>query len=206
MCMIPFDKKNSLSSYDVTLVGLLKNSSGKKALTIGSRQNTTLSLVFIFLLTIAISSSAQQLVLLKKNKVRGRFNAGDEIRYSLFSKGQLHSEVIKSITDTSFVTATDTIMLNEVRRVDDRTTYDFTRSLGIKMMTAGIILQLGDYVNVTLVQNEAYSFNPAVTITSAGMIATGFFLHRIRKPYITLSHRAALVSVSKDSSLYRLKL
>jgi hypothetical protein len=201
--MILFDKRNSLSSCDDALVALSKNSSGKMGFVMASRQNATRFLVFIFLLTIVLSSSAQQLVLLKKNKVRGRFNAGDEIRYSLFAKGQLHAGVIKSITDTSFVTPTDTIMLNEVRRVDGRTTYDFTRSLGIKMMTAGIILQLGDYVNVTLVQNQSYSFNPAVTITSAGMIVTGFLLHRIRKPFITLSHRAALVSVGKDSSLYR---
>jgi hypothetical protein len=111
--------------------------------------------------------------------------------------------VIKLITDTSFITATDTIMLSEIKRVDGRTTYDFTRSLGIKMMTAGIILQFGDYVNVTLVQNQSYSFSPAITMLSAGMIVTGFLVHRVRKPCITLSRSAALVSVGEGSPLLR---
>lgn len=161
------------------------------------------SSVIVLCLVITFSSSAQQLVLLKKNKVRGRFNPGDDIRYSLSLKGHLRSEVIKSITDTSFVTPTDTIMLYEVRRVDRRATYDFTRSLGIKMMTAGFLLQLSDIANVTLVQDEHYSFSPATSITAGGMIVIGFLLHRVRSPYITISRSAALVSVKKRSSLLR---
>jgi hypothetical protein len=108
-----------------------------------------------------------------------------------------------SITDTSFVTSTDTVVLDAVRRVDGRNTYDFVRSLGIKMMTAGFLLQLGDYLNVTVVQDQSYSFSPAITITSAGMIVTGFLIQSVKKPYIVLSRSAALVSVGEGSPLFR---
>jgi hypothetical protein len=157
----------------------------------------------IFFLTLVVTSSAQQLVLLKKNKIRGRFNIGDEIRYSLVKKGSLQSGEIRIITDSSFVTTSDTVSLLEVKRVDGRTTYDFARSLGIKMMTAGFLLQLGDYLTVSLVQDQSYSFNPAVTLTSAGMMITGFLLQWLRKPYIVLSPKAALISVKEESTLFR---
>jgi hypothetical protein len=199
--MISFDRNNFSRCHDAYVVPL--SSSCTKELATDPQRNVRHILIFIILLTIVSSSYAQQLVLLKKNKVRGRFNSGDEIRYSKFTKGHLRSDVIRSITDTSFVTSTDTILLYEVRRVDGRITYDFTRSLGIKMMTAGFLLQFGDYVNVTLVQDQHYNFSPAITIISAGMMVTGFVLHRVRRPYITLSRSAALVSARKGSPLHR---
>jgi hypothetical protein len=162
--------------------------------------------VILFSLFLSFSWSfvfSQQLVLVKKNKVRGRFNANDEIRYSLARRGSLQSETIRSINDTSFITSTDTVLLSNIKRVDGRTTYDFTRSLGIKMMTAGFLLHLGDYLTVTLVQSEDYTFNPGVTITSSAMVITGFLLQWLRKPYIVLSRNSALLSVSRDSPMFR---
>ncbi len=158
---------------------------------------------FVIATVVAHSAAAQQLVLVKKNVIKSRFFVGQEIQYSLRSDRLFTSGVIRSISDSSFVTHTDTVMIRDVGRVGIGNDYDFVRSLGIKMLVAGVLLQLGDYLTVTLVQDLDYAFNPGVTLTSASMIVTGVLIQKLKKPYVVLSHRAVLMSVTEVNPLYQ---
>lgn len=118
---------------------------------------------------------------MRKNNVKTRFNVGQNIHYASVNDPVLRRDRIISMTDTSFITTADTILIREVTRVntDDvetrsRTTNGLNfRSAGPKLIAAGILLQVGDIANVTLVQNNPYEINRTVAFVSAALICTG---------------------------------
>jgi hypothetical protein len=140
---------------------------------------------------------AQNLILVKKNRILMRFTKGDNIRYAVLTSGALITGKIVSIMPDHFVTGSDTIRISEVTRLDVRHSQrrKALRSSGIKLITAGVLLGLGDYINVTVVQDQHYSFQPGVAITSMALIVTGFSLHWAAKREIKIKRHTVLMSV-----------
>ena len=167
-------------------------------------------LILVLLLCKALCASSQhQLIIMRKNDVKARFNTGQYIHYGNVEDRQLRRDKIISMTDTSFITTTDTVLIREITKVNthDVETRSATtdglnfRSAGPKLIAAGIVLQVGDIANVTLVQNNTYEINPGVTIISAALICTGSAILRAQKA-TKINRNNRVLIVKRGSPLF----
>ena len=154
-------------------------------------------LIVLMMLVLTFEISAQSLALIKKNKVLIRFTKGDNILYSVRPSGKLVAGKILTITPDHFVTDSDTVQLSDIKRLDIRDSQhrNALRSSGIKLIVAGVLLGLGDFLNVTVVQDQPYSYQSGVTLTSAALMLTGFSLYRLSNRKMKLRRNVVLMSI-----------
>lgn len=165
-------------------------------------------LAVILCLLLATSALAQyQVVVMKKANVVRRFSTGDMIRYSMSTKKHFKRDRIVAITDTTIVTSQDTLLTHKIALIDiesDIPPSGITlETMGVYCIAAGIILPLGDLINVAVVQDQKYEMDSGVAITSASLIGVGALLVIVDKPYIKLRMTNRIMIVGYDSPLYK---
>ena len=138
-----------------------------------------------------------QLIVLKKGRVVKRFDVDDFIRYSTAKKKDFVRERIVELTDSVFITTNDTIAPYQIRLIDvgrNETPGITGRKVGMYALQAGVILPLGDWVNIRLIQDRHYEPDPGLSIASVALITTGALCLILDKPYRkTISYRLRIV-------------
>lgn len=164
--------------------------------------------IVIFLLGSISVAQAQthQLVVLKRDRILARFYEGDMMRFAIYPEKKFRYDRIVAFTDTTIITTQDTILYYTLSKIDLRNKLDGGLNLkviGTTLITAGIILPLGDWINVDLIQNDDYSFDRGIGTTSAVLIGTGAAMIALNKSHITLYGRKKVKIVDKNSLLYK---
>lgn len=162
-------------------------------------------LLCLFLLLACPHLIAQQLVVLSKEKVKARFNAGDKVQYTLRQTRGKKTDTIISITDFSLQMQHDTVVIADILTIGMN---QFThgqqklRSAGVKLITAGVLLSLGDFITVTVVQDSEYTINKGVALVSAGLLLTGTAMMVLVKKEIRINRKNRLLVVEYGSPFY----
>lgn len=152
--------------------------------------------VLVVAIQVQVSVSAQQLVVVRRDKVRLRFSAGEPIYYSIAGRKGVRKDVIMGFVQDKVILYRDTVHLLQLRKIGNPSHISRYQDRGAKVLTAGILLALGDFVNVTLVQHGDYRPDAGVTIVSAGLITTGIILLK-SKPVIKINRRNRLAVLSE---------
>lgn len=160
-----------------------------------------LSMMLVF-----YSSKAQQLLVLKKEKVKAAFAVDDEIRYTTVRDNSTRNDKIVYLSDTVLITRGDTLRLHHLNKVyfsNSKTNGSKVTSAAIKLIAAGVLLSLGDFITVTAVQDNEYTMNKGVTVVSSSLIVAGAGLLIFKKPYIRIGKNNRLRVVNKTSPFYQ---
>jgi hypothetical protein len=145
----------------------------------------------------------QQLLVISKNRVKARFNIGDRI-YIAAEHHASGSLTITGFDKTSILSGSDTIPIYGIKRIGsfEKAKIGKLYQAGFKVLTAGVLLFIGDYLTVTLVQNNDYNVHPGTAIVSAALITSGVVMMAVN-PRVTITRKNRAVIVSDDSPLYK---
>jgi hypothetical protein len=157
------------------------------------------ALILIFLSFSAIAQ--KQLLLLKGGTILHRFYPGDDMYIKVKgNQDRIHSYVNNILSD-AVVLNQDTIPFHTIER-----TYFYEsaqmNSAGSKLLAAGILLCLGDYINQVAIQKNDFEIGRGVILVSATLITAGSLM-LIKKKSQLLSHKYRLMMVKAGDPLYR---
>ncbi|HYG19104.1 MAG TPA: hypothetical protein VD816_09240 [Ohtaekwangia sp.] len=161
--------------------------------------------ITLILLTILpfVTYSQRQVLVMKHERVIKRYNTGDPFSYSIGSPKNFQRDRIVGITDSTIITRSDTISSHTIKFIHPGEMEGVTlRRIGLFAIAAGIVLPLADWINVSVVQDESYSFDRGVGITSAALITGGAAILIFKKPYIRIRRMKRVMIVDRDSPLY----
>ncbi len=157
----------------------------------------------MIILADSIDTCAQQLLLARRERVISRFDVGDEIKYSTLHAGK-RKGVISSISSFQLIISTDTVNVADIRRMGSVASQNKAvwKSRGYKVLLAGVLLGLGDYITLTVVQGKDYEPDRGVLIVSAALISAGVVM--ITTDALTRINRSnRLVVIDADSHRYK---
>lgn len=152
--------------------------------------------VLVILIQLGVSASAQQLIVVHRDQVRLRFSTGEPLYYSTAGRSEVRAGVITGFMQDTIILQRDTIALVQLRRIGDPSNLSRFHDKGYKILTAGILLGLGDFINVSVVQDKDYQPHPVVVIISAGLVSTGVIV-LTRKPVVKINRRNRVVILNE---------
>ncbi len=140
----------------------------------------------VFLLVWLLIGFASQLFaqpqrFLVVNKYNGNnrtaYYPGDLITFGLRDEEGESSGIISDVFPGSMILGHDTIAFENIshvrKRPEDMSAY---KSIGVKLIAAGLLLFIGDQVNEVLVYGREFSYNQGIAIASAALAGTGLIL------------------------------
>ena len=157
-------------------------------------------LLFFTLLDIA-AFAQRQLVLFSGDNVAYRFKTGDNFRTKLIGQKIEHWGFLVEINEFSVITSQDTIELKKIRKVLLPGSHPI-KSLGKKIVTAGVGLFVIDQFNNVVIQHGTANLNRGVTTASIIITSVGLPMLFFRKNWKKVSGRVKLRSVDRDSMFY----
>lgn len=158
-------------------------------------------LVIFFLMSIEPSVGQKQLLLLKREKVLLRLNAGDDFNYKLKDSAGVNFSYLNNLSDTAVLAHQTVVPLHTVDRLYfDRET--LANRLGKWLIIGGAGYFLIDQFNTVIVRGEEASLDESVTTTAGIMIGVGIPLMVIKKKSQRVGGRYRLLVVDEHSPFY----
>jgi hypothetical protein len=162
----------------------------------------SIGLLFTFLASGYLCQGQVQLLLMKRGEVVLRLNPGDEIVYALKGSKDIYRTYVNNLSDTSVTTGNVEVPFRKIERLYF-SQKQFYNDLGEKMTAAGVLLFAADQINNSIVQGNDFSLNRGVTVTSIILAGAGLPMALIRKKSQVINYKYQLITVRKDSPLYR---
>lgn len=157
--------------------------------------------LFVLLLVSFNSFCQNQLLVIKNDQVKVRYQAGDELVYKRKSlKNPIRSYII-SINDSTVITDMDTIATHQVERVYFRQG-NFLNVVGGFLVTGGVLIFLVDQVNELIVQGNEASINENVAAISLVSVGIGLPMMLVRKNSHRVGFKKRLRIINRDSPFY----
>ncbi len=158
----------------------------------------------VLLIVVQTHTDAQQLLLVTKDRVSLRFSQGDPVLYLDRTRAKIQSDVIVGFMADNIILRRDTIGLAQIRGLGNPSGPRARRlqESGSKLLIAGVLLGLGDFINVSVVQNKVYEADGAIIVVTAALVSVGVIL-LTSKPVVKINRRNRLLIVPQDSPLYR---
>lgn len=155
---------------------------------------------FLFL-GMTLSCAAQpQLVLVKGDKFITAFKEADYIRFKRSDRDQFNTGFIAGMTSDYFRIGRDTTYIHQIEKIDisDREKTGFpTRAIGATLMTAGIVLFVGDLVNETVVNDQEYTASTGVITASAILVSTGLIMQFANNDIFVIGRRKKIMVLER---------
>lgn len=148
------------------------------------------------------AQAQKQLLLLKNEDVLLRLYPGDDFIYRLKGSKRIYTTYVNNLSDTSVVTAHDTIPFHVIDRIyfRQRKLYNL---VGSALVTFGAGLFLIDQLNTVVVQGNSPSLDTWVSTVSLSSLAVGIPLLLLKKRSQKLKPRYRLMTVDGGSVFYR---
>lgn len=157
--------------------------------------------IILYFVAVAICQGQHQLILLKNEKVLGRYREGERIRYRLKGSSEISKGLILGIYDSAFRTDRDTIPIHKIDRVYANRTM-FHNKLGASLVIGGTGLFLIDQFNTVIIQKESFSTDAGVTRASIIAVGAGLPLMLIKKRYYRIRYPSRILCVNPESPFY----
>jgi hypothetical protein len=163
----------------------------------------------VLLLLFCVSTTllpAQQLVVLSRDHVVLRLRVGDLFQFQLKEQRRFQKDRIVELTESEIITTNDTLshLAFQKFKVAHKAEKSFQlRSSADKIIIAGILLPIGEYITITAVQDLEYEPNPGVLLTSGALITTGLLLKVISRPIIRINRNQRIRVVNYGSVFYQ---
>lgn len=165
--------------------------------------NLRLSVLILFLLLPGFVAIAQsQLLLLKRQEVLLRLNAGDDFVFRVKGSKEVRHTYINTLSDTAVVTHRDTVPYHLIDRVYFRSS-TFVNRLGLMLVIGGAGYFLIDQVNNVIVHGNDARIENKVAIASGVMVGAGVPMMLIGRNSQRMGGRFRLMRVTPESPLYR---
>lgn len=150
-----------------------------------------------------IASAQQQLLLMKKGRIIGRFNPGDEIRFELKDQRKIaHHTAIMTIRQFDFITINkDTIEFSRIHKIKFKSAN--RAKLATSHFIAGAALVGLSYLLEPAFGDGNKTSVQGVRFVGIYAIAYGSFMMLTRNTGIKLNGIKRLKSIPYDSPLYR---
>jgi hypothetical protein len=144
----------------------------------------------------------RQIVLVSGNEVVHRFRVGDKFHTKLEGDRNERWGFLVQINEFSVTTSQDTIDLRDIEKclLPGR---PIINRLGKKLVTAGIGLFVIDQFNQAVIQGNDMSIDSGVAKASIVITAAGIPMLFIKKRWVKPGKGVKLVSVGRDSILYK---
>jgi len=160
-----------------------------------------LSLLLAVLLISFFARGQKQLLLMKGERVKFRFEPGDEIVFKTKGNERIWTTYVNNLFDTVLVTHRDTIPLHQIERIYFQQS-SFANRIGGALVVGGAALFLIDQLNYTVIQGNDPSVDAWVSQVSLGAIAVGLPMMIIKKRYQRINYKHRLRVVDKTSFFY----
>lgn len=144
----------------------------------------------------------KQLLILKRERVLLRLNAGDQIVFKLKGDKQIKRSYVNNLYDTALKVHIDTIPFHKIERIYFKQTR-FINTLGGVLVTAGVGYFLIDQINHTLVDGNAVRLDPKVTRSASIVAGIGLPMMLFRKNSQKIRYPVRLLVAKKGSPFYR---
>jgi len=168
-----------------------------------ARKNPLLpGLILLLLLPGFFAAGQSQLLLLKREEVLLRLNAGDDFVFRLKGAKEIRRTYINTLSDTAVVTHRDTIPYHRIDRVYFKAS-TFVNRLGLLLVIGGAGYFIIDQVNNVIVHGNDARIESNVAITSGTMVAAGLPMMLIGRKSRRVGGRIRLLRVTPASPLYR---
>lgn len=145
--------------------------------------------------------SAQQLIVITRDRVRLRFSQGDQLYYATTRNSKVRQDAIAGFLPDRIVLRSnqDTIPLAQIRKLGSLAQHEVNRfqDPGFKILIAGVLLGVGDFINVSAVQDKEYRIDPGVIAVSSALITAGVIL-LTRKPVVKVNRRNRVLIVNEE--------
>ncbi|MCU0358263.1 MAG: hypothetical protein MUE95_11855 [Cyclobacteriaceae bacterium] len=151
------------------------------------------------LLLMIIELSAQnppRLILLKGNNRIAEYKEGDFIRFKRKDRNHFNRGAIAGMTEDYIRIQDDTTFIAMIEKVDltgGEKSGSKARFIGGTLMIAGALLFFGDMFNETVVNDNAYKADAAVTTVSAILVGTGLMLQFVDPEMYSVGRRKRMV-------------
>ena len=168
--------------------------------------NKNVILVLFFLLVgFCAYAQPRQVVVLKNQTVLARYKVGDVISFAREGDKEILQQKILDLNDTLIMMNLDSVSYFRIMKLDirGRKKSTFAQRLGVKLMTAGVVLPLAELVNTGWIQDDKdASISKGVGIASVALLTTGAALVFIKKPYFKPGRKNRILIVKKGSTFY----
>lgn len=156
------------------------------------------------LLVLSASGAAgqSQLLLLKREQVLLRLNAGDDFVFRVKGSKDVIHTYINTLSDTAVVTHRDTIPFHRIDRVYYKSS-SFVNRLGLLLAIGGAGYFAIDQINNVVVHGNDAEVDDDVLIPSVTMVAAGVPMMLIGRNSRRVGGRIRLLRVTPESPLYR---
>ena len=159
-------------------------------------------MALFFLLSAFTAAGQSQLLLMKRQEVLLRLNAGDDFVFRMKGSKEVRRTYINTLSDTSVVTHRDTVPYHMIDRVYFRTS-TFVNRLGLLLVLGGAGYFLIDQVNNVVVKGNDARIDNSVAIASGVMVGAGLPMMLIGRKSRGVGGRIRLLKVTPESPLYR---
>ncbi|HLT72907.1 MAG TPA: hypothetical protein VKZ75_09660 [Cyclobacteriaceae bacterium] len=160
-------------------------------------------ILVVFFLLLAFNAAGQnQLLLLKRQEVLLRLNAGDDFVFRMKGSKEVRRTYINTLSDTAVVTHRDTVPYHLIDRVYFRRS-TFVNRLGLLLVIGGAGYFLIDQLNNVVVKGNDARIDNSVAIASGTMVGVGMPMMLIGRNSRRVGGRIRLLKVTPESPLYR---
>jgi bifunctional N-acetylglucosamine-1-phosphate-uridyltransferase/glucosamine-1-phosphate-acetyltransferase GlmU-like protein len=152
--------------------------------------------VFLIVLIIDQPMAQQRLIVASREKIKAEFYLGDEIRIATKQNSRFRSYQITGFIEHAVLLNSDTIYIHDIIRIAlHEKKSNRLRAAGIKVLTAAFVLPLGDFITVTVVQNQDYEVHRGVAIVSAGLFIGGMVMILV-KPQVRINRKNRMMLIN----------
>lgn len=151
-----------------------------------------------------LAASQSQLILLRREQVLIRKEAGDVIRYKLKNADKSTESQITGLWEFGFISNADSIHYSEVEKIHAGGGSSFLSRLGRLMMIGGSGYFLIDQFNEGIISGNGFSLEESVWRPAVALVMTGGVLSVSgRKWYRTGYGPFRVMTAKPDSPFYR---
>ncbi len=163
-------------------------------------KNVILIIIFLLAGLFTPCKAQPKLQLLKGDKRIIYFKEGDYIRFKRNDRDHFTVGYIAGLTADYFRIKDDTTYIYQLEKIDlsgGENTGFKTQSIGIYLMTAGLLLFFGDMINETVVNDNSYTVNAGVTTASAVLVGAGLLMQFVNNDNFVIGRRKKVVVLDK---------
>ena len=150
----------------------------------------------------SIGLGQKQLVVLKRGEVVKYYDPGDDFVFKQKGVEGIRSTYVNNLSDTSIVTHRDTVAFHKIERIYFQQ-HSFHNTVGAFLVIGGTGYFLVDQINNVLVNGNKPQFDSDINNVSIPLIAIGLPLILTRKKSQRIGYRYRILTVTKESPLYR---
>ncbi len=146
----------------------------------------------VLLIFFAHETFSQSYLVLRKQGAKRRFEffPGDQFIYKMKGIDTFFKDRVADFADSTIILENNILHLTQIDEIDvrnaDSNRSDFLRYMEGYLPTIGYGYFAIDFINVAIVEQENYSIDNGVAITSAAMVGTGYGLRLMRRKIFKL--------------------